>query len=54
MTASPAAASVASPVEPGDPYGQLSDLDFINLGAGNGGYDMDAPRAKGGEEDLLF
>lgn len=48
-----AAATAASPIN-NDPYGQLSDLDFVNLGAGTGGYVTDAPRPKGADEDLLF
>ena len=43
-----------SPVS-GDPYGQLSDLDFANGGGGTGGgYETDMPQPRGGEEDLLF
>ena len=46
---------MASPMDTNDPYGSLSDLDFINLGGtgGGGGYETDMPRPKG-EEDLLF
>ncbi|WVQ78541.1 hypothetical protein IAT38_000627 [Cryptococcus sp. DSM 104549] len=36
----------------GDPYGQLSDLEFVN--GGGGGYQTDIPRPRGAEEDLLF
>ncbi|WVQ98872.1 hypothetical protein IAU59_006003 [Kwoniella sp. CBS 9459] len=35
-----------------DPYGQLSDLEFVNGGVG--GYQTDIPRPNRGEEDLLF
>ncbi|WWC60935.1 uncharacterized protein I303_103511 [Kwoniella dejecticola CBS 10117] len=35
-----------------DPYGQLSDLEFVN--GGGGGYQTDIPRPRGAEEDLLF
>ena len=50
-----AGAMMASPMDTNDPYGSLSDLDFINLGGtgGGGGYETDMPRPKG-EEDLLF
>ncbi|WVR05327.1 hypothetical protein IAU60_002341 [Kwoniella sp. DSM 27419] len=44
--------SPLSPVgDPDDPYGQLGDLEFVN---GGGGYQTDAPRPRGAEEDLLF
>lgn len=40
---------------PDDPYAQIADLDFGGMnGAGNGGYETDRPRPRGGEEDLLF
>lgn len=38
-----------------DVYGDLADLDFGAAGGGGrGGYETDAPRPRGGEEDLLF
>ncbi|KAI9637892.1 vesicle-mediated transport-related protein [Dioszegia hungarica] len=38
-----------------DVYGDLADLDFGAAGGGGrGGYETDAPRPRGGAEDLLF
>jgi len=51
-----AGAMLMSPTDDNDPYGLISDLDFINLGGaggGGGGYETDRPRPKE-EEDLLF
>ncbi|WWC69307.1 uncharacterized protein I206_103245 [Kwoniella pini CBS 10737] len=45
-----------SPISPNggssDPYGQLSDLEFVN--GGGAGYQTDIPRPRGADEDLLF